>query len=243
MSLSWNPAADWLLHSAVGGGLLLLLTCLLIRRTRQPARRQRLGELGLAAALVLALLSLRPPWLVLPYPVAGPPVPPPAQPEAADDELVFVWAVPDGADAPEVAAPAVARPLPEPARERALVPEAPPAGCPCLLALVLPWLVVAHAIGAAVLLARWLLWHWALARLLRGATRAPAEVARLFEAMTAGGWRPRLLVARRLRVPLSCGLLRPTVVLPAALCAAPDLQKLRWVFAHELTHLERRDAW
>src|SRR5260370_27483386 len=71
MSLSWSPAAGWLLHSAVGGGLLLLLTCLLIRHTRQPARRQRLGELGLAAALVLALLSLRPPWLLLPYPVAA----------------------------------------------------------------------------------------------------------------------------------------------------------------------------
>jgi hypothetical protein len=45
-----------------------------------------------------------------------------------------------------------------------------------------------------------------------------------------------------LRVPLSCGLLRPTVLLPAALCDAPE-SELRWVFAHELTHLERRDPW
>jgi hypothetical protein len=108
---------------------------------------------------------------------------------------------------------------------------------------MLPWLVLAHAVGAAFLLSRWLLGHWALARLLRGATPAPPEVARLFEAMRPAGRRARLLVARRLRVPLSFGLLRPTVVLPAALCVAPDLQKLRWVFAHELTHLERRDAW
>ena len=191
MSLSWNPAAAWLLHSAVGGGLLLLLTCLLIRRTRQPARRQRLGELGLAAALILALLSLRPPWLVLSYPVAGlAPATPSAQPEAAEDELVFVWPAPHGAAVPEVAAPAVVQPLPEPVREPAFVPEATSPWWPCLLVLVLPWLVVAHAVGAAVLLARWLLGHWALARLLRGAKPAPAEVARLFEAMTPAGRRP-----------------------------------------------------
>jgi tetratricopeptide (TPR) repeat protein len=243
MSLSWNPAAGWLLHSAVGGGVLLLLTCLLIRRTRQPARRQRLGELGLAAALVLALLSLRPPWLVLPYPV--PAAPPPARAEAAppvspDDELVFAWLEPPAA--PEGPALAPPGPVPQAAVEPAPAPESASPWWQFLLPL-LPWLVVAHAVGAALLLSRWLLGHWALARLLRGATPAPAEVARLFEAMAPARRRPRLLVARRLRVPLSCGLLRPTVVLPASLCVAPDLQKLRWVFAHELTHLERRDAW
>src|SRR5262249_4516660 len=44
-----------------------------------------------------------------------------------------------------------------------------------------------------------------------------------------------------LRVPLSCGLLRPTVVVPASLCE--DRAALRWVLAHELTHLRRRDVW
>src|SRR5262249_51693611 len=150
---------------------------------------------------------------------------------------------PHGDAAVEGAVPAAPRPLPEAAREPAPAPEAASAWWPSLLALVLPWLVVAHAAGAAFLLSRWLLGHWVLARLLRAPTPAPPEVARLFEAMTPAGRRPRLLVAQQLRVPLSCGLLRPTVVLPAALCVTPDLQKLRWVFAHELTHLERRDAW
>src|SRR5262249_29093626 len=36
---------------------------------------------------------------------------------------------------------------------------------------------------------------------------------------------------------------RPTVVVPAALCDPADADTLRWVFAHELTHLERRDPW
>jgi hypothetical protein len=60
--------------------------------------------------------------------------------------------------------------------------------------------------------------------------------------MTSGPRRPRLLVAPGLRVPLSCGLVRPTVVLPPSLCEAPE-SELRWIFAHELTHLERRDPW
>jgi hypothetical protein len=51
------------------------------------------------------------------------------------------------------------------------------------------------------------------------------------------------LRSRRLRVPLSCGLLRPAVLLPASLCADPGGPALRWALAHELTHLERGDAW
>src|SRR2546429_7612781 len=55
-----------MLHVAVGGGLLLLVTCLLMRWTRQPARRQRLGEWGVTAALLVGLLSLvGPSWLVV----------------------------------------------------------------------------------------------------------------------------------------------------------------------------------
>src|SRR5262249_53261328 len=62
--------------------------------------------------------------------------------------------------------------------------------------------------------------------------------------MTAGMRHPpRLLAVRGLRMPFSCGLFRPTVVLPASLCETPNLRELRWVLAHELTHLERRDAW
>jgi hypothetical protein len=59
--------------------------------------------------------------------------------------------------------------------------------------------------------------------------------------MSAGGRRPRLLLSPRVRSPLSCGLLRPTVVLPAAMaepCAA-----VRCVLAHELAHLRRGDLW
>src|SRR5712692_3137983 len=63
MSWIWTTPSGWLVRSVVGGGLLLLLTWVLIKRTRQPARRQRLGEWGVVAALLLAVLSLGPAWL------------------------------------------------------------------------------------------------------------------------------------------------------------------------------------
>src|SRR4051812_13402498 len=64
--MSWATAGEWWLRSATGGGLLLLLAWLLMCRSSQPARRQRLGETAVAAALLLAVLSLGPSWLVLP---------------------------------------------------------------------------------------------------------------------------------------------------------------------------------
>jgi beta-lactamase regulating signal transducer with metallopeptidase domain len=98
-------------------------------------------------------------------------------------------------------------------------------------------------VGATVL-GRWLLSQWALGRLLRNARPAPERLQRLF-ADTAGGVKrlPRLVVSPRVSVPACCGLIRPAVVLPVSLVESDDETALRWVFAHELTHLRRRDPW
>jgi hypothetical protein len=63
MSWIWTTPEGWLVRSVVGGGLLLLLTWVLMKRTRQPARRQRLGEWGVVVAILLAVLNLGPAWL------------------------------------------------------------------------------------------------------------------------------------------------------------------------------------
>src|SRR5207253_11338307 len=103
-----------------------------------------------------------------------------------------------------------ALPAVEPVREAAApAPEHADPWWRSALVALLPWLVVAHVLCAALLLARWLLGHYALARLLRGAAPAPAAVGRLFKVLVPRSLRARLLVARRLRVPLSFGLLRP----------------------------------
>jgi beta-lactamase regulating signal transducer with metallopeptidase domain len=97
--------------------------------------------------------------------------------------------------------------------------------------------------GAIFFLGR-LAWGYArLARFLRAARSAPARVRFLYRALVPSVRLPRLLVSDRLCVPLSCGLLRPTVVLPAGLCEPEAEERLRWVLAHELAHVRRRDAW
>jgi beta-lactamase regulating signal transducer with metallopeptidase domain len=267
-------AALWLLRVFVGGGLLLLATALLLRCCRQPARQQRLGEGGMAAALLLALLGLAPAWLVVavPCPVedtaplperaaAGPgpaaidepaalPGSPGALPDerAEGDEFAGIVALPDSAAAarPGATAPAESSP-PAPQEDEAASPwrsifvwltgHLRAEGRPALIPLLALW-----ALGAVVLLGRWLLGYVGLWRLLRDSEPAPERLGRMLARMATGP-APRLRVSRRVRAPLSCGLFHPTIVLPAPLCRTADPATLRWVFAHELTHLERRDAW
>jgi hypothetical protein len=101
-----------------------------------------------------------------------------------------------------------------------------------------------YVVAAGALLLRALIGHLAIARLLATARPAPKLPRRLFRGMARGLWpRPRLVVSDRVRGPVCCGLLRPTVVLPVGLAGSAERGALRWVFAHELAHLARRDSW
>jgi beta-lactamase regulating signal transducer with metallopeptidase domain len=235
--------SGWWLHSAMGGGLLLLLAGLLMLWTRQPARRQRLGEWGAAAALLLALLSPAPAWLLVPVLPSEQPKPP--------DPVASVEEYPAPPDLPALYEPAqswddaVALDEAPPSEIPAQMPEpAPPAASSFSLTTLCHWLPGAYLVAAAFFGVRFL-WHYLrLWRLLHFAQPAPAPIAELFTAMSSGLTpKPRMLVSDRLHVPVSCGLLRPTVLLPASFAHHAEEKVLRWVFAHELTHLRRRDAW
>ena len=256
--MSGTTASGWLLHTLAGGGLLLLLAWLWTAWTRQPARRLRVAEWAVAASLLLAVLSLGPAWLVVTTPAAAPAVAVPItehQPSPLEESRAPAAPAPEAppvnnlppavdmaAPAP-VIAPHVITPPAEPAPyDSPSTVQAPPreAWDAERVASVAAGLYL--AVGAAVL-CRWLLGWLALWRLLRGGEPVTGRAADLFGEMAGDGPRPRLLSSRRARAPFSCGLLRPTVVLPAGLCElAPD-GVLRWVFAHELAHLERRDSW
>ena len=75
-------AADWWLGTAIGGGLVLLVGCVLMRLARQPAARQRLGELAVFAALLVAGLRLLPAWMPVGWAAARKQNPPVPLPEA-----------------------------------------------------------------------------------------------------------------------------------------------------------------
>ena len=65
-----NAAGWWWLGTAIGGGLVLLLALWAMRSNASAAARQRLGELGIFAALLLAVLRLGPAWLPITLPAA-----------------------------------------------------------------------------------------------------------------------------------------------------------------------------
>lgn len=234
MSATWADPPSWLLQSALAGGLLLLVVWGVMQRHGQPARRHRLGLLGVTAALLAATLCLGPRWLVLPLDVFVLSAPPALAPTGAAPlpDLTYDVEAIDLQD--EEPAPGLPAGIPQPSA----------AGPWTELTAVLPGgLVGLWAVGAVIFLGRFLLGHAVLARILRTGHAAPPRVARLFAAMVKDTRStPRLLVSSRVRVPFSCGLFRPTVVLSPDLCDADDAI-LRWVFAHELTHLARRDAW
>jgi beta-lactamase regulating signal transducer with metallopeptidase domain len=219
-------AADWWLGTAIGGGLVMLVGCLLMRLTSQPAARQRLGELAVIAALLVAGLRLMPAWMAVEWPakpVAENQTPDPVM--AAAEPVIFTE---------------------YPVLSESPLPEAP-ADAPVLAETRMPvtgWLISIYLFVAAILAARWLLGQWALNRLLRQARPALPRVRKLFASMAAGLIRPmpRLRLTCRLRAPVCFGLRRPSVLLPESMEDAADAE-LRWVFAHELTHLRRRDPW
>src|SRR5262245_19083947 len=98
-----TSAMTWLLHSTVAASVLMLLTLGLARMTRQPARRQRLCELGLAAALLACVAGLAPAWVVVGIPVAKADADPsaaalPILPVAQPPDDVWIAAVPGFVD-------------------------------------------------------------------------------------------------------------------------------------------------
>ena len=96
----------------------------------------------------------------------------------------------------------------------------------------------------AVLLIRCSIGYYGLWRFWRQRRPAPAHVhAALAELEPDPAHRPRIGVNSLVHGPVSYGLWKPTILLPPAFCNEGDPEKLRWILAHELTHLRRRDAW
>lgn len=236
----------WWAVSAVGGGLVLLIAALWMRRTPSHRHRQRLGEIGLVAALFVGVMRLAPAWITIPDPLpASPCAVAAATPvtEETPEPMLLAYSGAESYDGtirdvgPFAVAPVQVTGVPcTPASESSWRDVAPR----WLDGLALGYLVIATGF-----LARWLLGNWALARIVRQASPAPAPIDASFRQIAHDLGRPetRLSVSSRVGVPLCCGIFQPTVVVPRSLILKNDPAELRWVFAHELTHLARRDPW
>jgi hypothetical protein len=246
-------ASNWFLRSALAGSGILLITWFVMRWCRQPAWQLRLGECGLTAALVAGALCCAPSWLTIGYPadvLATPEVSPQRNLELSEstDPLWFTeenWPAEESQPAtPDEVLPKAGMDAPARDSQVASVVDEKPRRA--RMEMHWPSVFLAGYLAIAVaFVGRWLFGFAGCARLLHQAKAPPFATARAYRrAGNAGPFAPRLLVSSRLRVPISCGILRPTIVLPASFCdGSVPSTRLRWVFAHEVSHLRRGDVW
>lgn len=120
---------------------------------------------------------------------------------------------------------------------------APTMTWPVLLDAVLPWLVLAWALGAGVLGVRVFRQWRRLRALLRSAANLPEWQARARVFAERMGLRRSvpILVSLRIATPALIGWVRPVVVLPLAVLARMPAAQIDLILAHELAHLRRLD--
>ena len=103
------------------------------------------------------------------------------------------------------------------------------------------------AVGATVGLLRLGWGHVALARFCRRLVplAEPHQKLLVHEAADALGLRrlPAVYTSRLAGVPMSIGLFRSVIVLPASMPREHDQQQLQAVLLHEVAHIARRDHW
>jgi protocatechuate 3,4-dioxygenase beta subunit len=94
------------------------------------------------------------------------------------------------------------------------------------------------------LAAWWLLGQLLLGRLTRSARPVPGAIRDVFlELAGPGGGRVMLLASDHIFAPFTYTWRRPVILLPATLCDGRVPGALRYVLAHEWSHVEGRDAW
>jgi beta-lactamase regulating signal transducer with metallopeptidase domain len=103
-------------------------------------------------------------------------------------------------------------------------------------------LLTGYGLIVAFLLGRLALGQLQLIRLWQSGRPAPVEIRPEFRRLTRRfHCYPALRISDRIAGPICFGLFRPKILLPAQLAEVADEKALGWIFAHELSHLERRD--
>jgi len=112
---------------------------------------------------------------------------------------------------------------------------------------IAPWLAGIYAIGVLLMFGRLLISIWRANRL--GSRATPISEGPLLECLRtlSGQWSlrvvPVLARAEHIVVPKVVGLLKPTILFPAAALSGLSPDELEMILAHELAHVRRHDMW
>lgn len=258
----------WLLKTTLAGGVVLLIGTLWMAFTRQPVQRQRIGEFALLAALLVAIPAALPSWWSLPgasthsatnKALFGQPFSPNRVPPVTDNQAQVTGNHENESDDLAETLESIISLYTFKTEEKEendganiCVPNDNASDSNCTKGGVFTlwgrWVLriigITYMTLVSVLLIRCSIGYYGLWRFWRQRRPAPAHVhAALAELEPDVAHRPRIGVNSLVHGPVSYGLWKPTILLPPAFCNEGDPEKLRWILAHELTHLRRRDAW
>jgi beta-lactamase regulating signal transducer with metallopeptidase domain len=244
--MDWQVLTSSRLADGAAGGLIVLAAgSLAAWLCKQPVRRARLIVLSLLGAMAvpaLGTLPVAPRWSV------GLPAAPAAILARADQ------AAPVEAESqPHPPGAAVSRvalgPIEQPGgmtTGHALAPSEPVA-----VALAARWhlpsaravLLGSYFAVAAGLATWWLIGQLLLWRVTRSARPVPEAIRAVFLGFAGpGSGRVVLLESDRIASPFTYTWRRPVILLPSSLCDGSEPGALRYVLAHEWSHVESRDA-
>lgn len=273
MSFWVSAVGTWIADYYLLATLTMMLAWLAMRLIRQPVRRLGIAWSTIAGLLALAIISGTPNWprvAIFSLPAEAAMARTPAQPavgiSAADPrpsaetpDLVTPYrpseAIPEppGSDNP----PAVRQPrrsavsADRMARQRtAPSPTSAETSPPPVTSRAWnmpPWRVAIGAlfVAGALQVCLWLTWGAVqAARLCRRSTEAPEQLETRLRRIVGGNRRPpRLLLSPDIDNAVVLGVLRPTILLPAA--PVEQDGELGWeaVLAHEAAHVRNGDLW
>ena len=100
----------------------------------------------------------------------------------------------------------------------------------------IPWLTLAWAAGAGLMMLHLATSYAALRRLKSSASALPIEAPYCRRSL-------RILVSNRIHSPISVGYLQPAIIVPVSLATRLTASELDGVLIHEYAHLARRDDW
>ncbi len=244
--LTWSRLAD----AAAGGLIVLAAGSVAARFCRQPVRRARLIILSLVGAMALPALGALP---FAPRWSAGLPASPAAILARANHE-----APAETGSQPHPSGAAFSRVAFQPIDElRELTtggarigPDITP-GEPAASAPVARWrfpsaptvLLASYFAVAAGFAAWWLVGQFLLWRVTWSARPVPSAIRDVFLRLAGpGSGRVVLLESDRIASPFTYTWRRPVILLPSSLCDGSEPTALRYVLAHEWSHVEGRDA-